>query len=271
MSLTLDRMPEGWDETSVTYDKVVFPITSRYASEVVNLLGVQEGHRLLDVAAGSGAATLAAIEAGAQVVATDFAPKMIDRLRLRLAEAGVSDVEAMVMDGQDLKFADGTFDRAMSVFGVIFFPDRVKGMSEMRRVLKDGGRAAIASWSAGEKTWPLSVWGATLRELIPDLPQPPEPPAIFSLADPSKFEAEMKEAGFNDVQVTPVTLTFDAASAEAYWDDFHAASPVFITMMQILGDRIDEYKETIIGKFRERFGDGPVSAASEALVAVGTK
>ena len=271
VEMTRDRMPEGWDEASEAYDKVVFPITSLYAADAIEKLGVEEGHSLLDVAAGSGAATFAAVEAGAEVVATDFAPMMIDQLRKRLSESGSMNVETLVMDGQDLKFAAATFDRAISVFGFMFFPDQTKGMREMHRVLKDGGKAAIVTWADPSKTWPLSVWGATLREVLPDLPPSTEPPAIFSLSDPAVLGQKMTDAGFKDVTVTPIVHTFDSESAEAYWDEFNTASPVFTVMTQILGEKMDDYRAAIIAKFQERFGDGPISAESEALVCIGRK
>lgn len=268
--LTLDRIPQGWDEASDGYDRIAFPITSRYARSGLEIMGVSEGDRLLDVAAGTGAASISAAEMGAEVVATDFSPKMIERLRARMAEAGTTEIETMVMDGQDLKFADSTFDKCISVFGLIFFPDRSKGFREMWRVLRPGGKAAVLSWSVPERTWPLSVWGMTLRELLPDLPQPKEPPAVYSLKDPEQLKAEMSQAGFQ-TEVVPVTHTFDAASAEAFWDGWHQASPVFTALQQQLEGRLDEFRESLISKVRERFGDGPVSAESEALVAVGTK
>lgn len=270
MALTRDRIPQGWDEAAVTYDKIAFPVTSQYAREAVDMLGVSPGDRVLDVAAGSGAATFAAIQAGADVVATDFAPKMVELLHARARESGMT-LEALVMDGQSLEFPDSTFDKVISVFGLIFFPERGKGMSEMFRVLKPGGSAAIVSWSTPERTWPISFWGSTLYELMPELPRPTEPPAVYSLSDPDRFEDEMKQAGFSGVTITPIIHTFPGSSPQQFWDDFHAASPVFTMLGETLGDRIGEYEEAIIEKLREKGGDGKFEIDSEALVAIGTK
>ena len=270
MPLTADRIPKGWDDDAEAYDRVAFPVTSQYATEAVRQLEVKPGDSVLDVAAGSGAATVAALEQGAEVVATDFAPKMIDRLKARLGDLGLT-AESIVMDGQDLRFADSTFDKAISVFGLIFFPDRLKGMKEMLRVLKPAGRAAIVSWASPDRALPLSLWGKTIVEVLPDLPPPSEPPAVFSLSDPDRFEAEMKEAGFFDVKVSTFTSTFDAKSPEDYWNDWHRASPVITTLIDALGDKLEDYKKAIIGHVRERFGSGEISMDAEALIGVGTK
>ena len=94
---------------------------------------------MLDVAAGTGALTLAAARTGAHVLATDFSPGMV----ARIAAANLPNVEASVMDGQALDLADGCFDAVFSIFGVIMFPDWRKGLSEMGRVTRPGGPIAV--------------------------------------------------------------------------------------------------------------------------------
>jgi len=270
MSLTADRIPQGWDDVSDAYDEAAFPVTSKYAHEAVRLAGVQDGDVVLDVAAGSGAATMAALDEGAEVVATDFAPRMIDRLRARLSDAGLT-AESIVMDGQDLRFADSTFDKVISVFGLIFFSDRLKGMREMHRVLKPGGKACVVSWSGPELTFPISLWGKAFIEVMPDLPAPSDPPAVYSLADPTRFEQEMKGAGFTKVEITSFISTWDSSSPEEFWSTWHRASPVFTTLQNSLGDRLDLYRETVISNIRERFGSGEIHMEAEAHVGIGSK
>jgi SAM-dependent methyltransferase len=89
---------------------------------------------------------------------------MVERIRRR-AEAAGAQVEARTMDGMNLVFPDDAFDAALSVFGVILFPDAARGLEEMRRVVRRGGRVAVVTWTQPER-YELA---AALREAIDSL------------------------------------------------------------------------------------------------------
>src|SRR5579875_2291354 len=110
-TLSPDQLPSGWTDGADDYDAFFAPITERFALDCVELLGLRAGERFLDVAAGTGALALAAAVRGAEVLATDFAPGMVDLLSHRLADAGVRG-EARRMDGQALELPDDAFDAA---------------------------------------------------------------------------------------------------------------------------------------------------------------
>jgi len=98
---------------------------------------------VLDVAAGTGSFSMPAARAGVDVLATDFAPGMIERLRQRIQQEGLTNIRAEVMDGQALDVPDACYDASASIVGVIFFPDIARGIAELKRVLRSGGRFAI--------------------------------------------------------------------------------------------------------------------------------
>ena len=130
------------------YDDAIAPIMRPFAITTLDLLGLAGGAarlRLLDVAAGTGVVAIEAARRGAEVLATDFAPGMVEVMRRRFATEGL-DARAEVMDGQALSLDDESFDLGTSTFGLIFFPDPLAGLRELRRVLRPGGRAGIASW-----------------------------------------------------------------------------------------------------------------------------
>jgi ubiquinone/menaquinone biosynthesis C-methylase UbiE len=108
-----------FDSTAEDYEANTHPITMRYAEAMLARLDVGPGVRFLDIAAGTGAASLPAAELGAEVVAIDFSPGMVERLRAR----GVPNIDVQQMDGQALTFPDASFDVTVSVFGVMVFPD----------------------------------------------------------------------------------------------------------------------------------------------------
>ena len=132
VAVPCDQRPEGWSDGAAAYDEWFAPVSSRFAINALRLLGLGPGQRLLDVAAGTGALTLQAAEAGLDVLAVDFAPGMVRLLRQRLSDGGL-DARVEQMDGQALGCDNASFDAACSMFGLIFFPDLDAGARELRR------------------------------------------------------------------------------------------------------------------------------------------
>src|SRR4051794_15989674 len=117
--------PKGWDVGAAAYSSNFVPLFRAYAVDALALAGVTGSTRVLDVACGPGTLALEAARLGAAVIATDFSPGMIAQLRGRMGEAGLANITAEVMDGQRLALPDASFDAAFSMFGLIFFPDRM--------------------------------------------------------------------------------------------------------------------------------------------------
>ena len=107
---------------------------------------VRAGERVLDVAAGNGNATLAAARRFARVVSTDYVPALLDKGAARARGEGLS-VEFRVADAEALPFAAGSFDVALSTYGVMFAPDHRRSVAELLRVVRSGGRIALANWT----------------------------------------------------------------------------------------------------------------------------
>jgi SAM-dependent methyltransferase len=107
---------------------------------------IRAGERVLDVAAGNGNATLAAARRFAQVTSTDYVPALLEKGRARAMAEGLN-VEFRVADAEDLPFADGSFDVALSTFGAMFTPDHSRPARELLRVVRPGGRIGLANWT----------------------------------------------------------------------------------------------------------------------------
>jgi len=128
---------------------------------------VRAVHRVLDVAAGSGNATLAAARRFATVTSTDYVPSLLERGRRRAEADGFTNVTFEAADAESLPYADGTFDVALSTFGVMFAPDQERAASELIRVCRPGGRIGLASWT------PTGFLGQLFRliaQYVPPIP-----------------------------------------------------------------------------------------------------
>jgi SAM-dependent methyltransferase len=115
------------------------------AVELVAACGIGPGMRVLDVAAGNGNAAAEAVRAGAEVVASDFAPKQVAQGRERTDAEGL-DIEWVEADAEALPFDDGSFDAVVSVFGAMFAPRPERVASELFRVVRPGGTVGMANW-----------------------------------------------------------------------------------------------------------------------------
>lgn len=231
---SFDQRPEAWSDGASGYAEQFAGFTSLYAADALDLLGVGPGTHLLDVAAGTGAASLQAVERGATVLATDFAPGMVEHLRRALDTAGATGSRAEVMDGQALALDDGSVDVAISMFGLMFFPDIDRGLTELRRVVRPGGRIAVGVWDADGFTLSGCI-GAAMAQVLPE-PPPPRVPAWRSLATAEAMTSTLEAAGFAEVAVHAVTHRWRFADPERFLREGATWSPVMAGLLESLDD-----------------------------------
>ena len=172
----LQAMPDiaGWDATVDAYVAYAERDTGAFAAPMLAFADIRPHEHALDVAAGTGALTLPLVDAGARVTAIDWSPGMAAYLRRRLDERDPGHRHAVhAMDGQALAF-DDAFDAALSLFGVMLFPDFRAGLAEMARVTRPGGRCVVGSWAG--PTAPMRLLQEAAAAALPDLPSPPPRP-----------------------------------------------------------------------------------------------
>lgn len=267
-----DQEAQGWDAVTPAYETTFEPFARLFAEEMLARHRPQAASRVLDVGAGPGILTVQAAQCGADVLAIDFSPGMVGRLRRRLADAHVANARAEVMDGQYLKIGDATFDYAYSNFALIFFPDIERGLAEMHRVLKAGGRAAVTSWGAPERVDVLRVLMRAVRTAIPDYPPPARPPVWLRLADPDRFSESFRRAGFRNVLVESVTRNWRVPSPEWLAQNIAGFSPGLSFIFEALGpERVRRVLDVLVDQLHDEFKDGNVSLRCEALLGLGEK
>ena len=142
---------------------------------LVSAAGIGRGMRVLDVAAGTGNASLPAAHAGARVTASDLTPELLDAGRRRAEAAGL-ELEWVQADAERLPFDDESFDVVMSCIGVMFAPHHQDAADELVRVCRPGGTVALLSWT------PEGMLGALFKTMAEFAPPPPpgaQPPPFW--------------------------------------------------------------------------------------------
>lgn len=204
------------------YEELMVPLIFRpYAEELARRAKASDPRRVLETAAGTGAVTRALAERlpNAEIVASDLNQPMLD---VNAAGIGSNRVRFIEADAQQLPFEDGSFDLVVCQFGSMFFPDKIRGHSEARRVLRDGGRYLLAIWDVIERNPLTAVTQQVLIDAFPDDPPIFMREGPFGYADPLRIKFDLHEAGFGTVEIETVELrsrspsAHDAAAALCY-------------------------------------------------------
>jgi SAM-dependent methyltransferase len=156
------KQQAAWASGDYTIIGVTLQIVGESLAEAAD---IRANEKVLDVAAGNGNATLAAARRFARVTSTDYVPALLDKGKVRAQAEGLA-VEFRVADAENLPFPDGSFDVALSTFGVMFAPDHARCAHELARVVRPGGRIALASWT------PDSFIGQVFKTIGAHLPPP---------------------------------------------------------------------------------------------------
>lgn len=176
---------------------------------MLDLAGVEPGHRVLDVAAGAGGQSIAAARRTGprgSVLATDLSPEILRHAQKAATTAGLDHVTTtQELDGEQVgTLPEGSFDAAISRLGLIYLPDRVAALTGIHHVLRPDGRFAMVTYADAASNGFFSLPVSIIRERA-GLPAPaPGQPGPFSLADPEVVAGELTAAGFGDIVVEVV-------------------------------------------------------------------
>ncbi len=215
-----DSMRQSWGTRTEGYTAFAAPYTTTYAAHLLELVALQAGEHVLDVATGPGVVALAAAKAvgpTGTVVATDFAPEWGAVVAERAARAGSANVTFAAMGAEDLDLPDASFDVALCQFGLMFVPDRVQALREMRRVLRDNGRLGLVVWSTAERAVFVSITHRVLAAYLPPPPDDKRLPGPLELGAVGVLERHVANAGFREIVATTHTLEYILDDPEEMW------------------------------------------------------
>jgi SAM-dependent methyltransferase len=149
------------------YQQMVETFLLPLGPRLVEAAGITRGQRVLDVAAGTGNASIPAAQTGASVTASDLTPELLEAGAARPAAQDLDNIEWVPADAEDLPFDDASYDVVMSSIGVMFAPHHEESAGEMARVCRPGGTIALLSWT------PDGMLGALFATMKPFAPPPP--------------------------------------------------------------------------------------------------
>lgn len=253
------------------YDQLMVPLMFRpYADELARRAADLRPGRILETAAGTGAVTQALHEAlpDVDIVATDLNQPMLDTAAERVKSDRVTFAQA---DAQDLPFDDGTFDLVACQFGSMFFPDKVRGHAEARRVLSDGGHYLLAIWDRIDRNHLTDAAQKVLIDSFPDDPPMFMTEGPFGYSDTNRIEQDLHDAGFDTVDIETVELRSRSPSARDAATALCYGTPMGTELDEREPGSLDRVFERVEEALRVYEGPDGIDAPMAAHLVLATK
>jgi SAM-dependent methyltransferase len=262
--LAWDDSAEGWKRWWPTFERAAQRVNDR----LVELSNARPGQRVLDIATGSGEPALTAARAvgpSGHVVAVDMSPGMLKIASARIASAGLTNVELVESDAESLQLDAHSFDAVLCRWGLMFMPDLDGLLHKLHRALIPGGRLATAVWSTGDRVPICGLARDAIRQITGITP-PPNAPDPLKLADTSILERALVAAGFRDVSIERLAVTFEFASADEFADFRSAIGGTRATLAARTDEVRRQLREAIVTSAHAHAGsDGVVKLRNETI------
>lgn len=258
---------ELWQKEAKRRQKDMAEATQR----MLEAAELKPGYRVLDIAAGTGDQSILAariVGSGGSVVATDLSAAMLNIAAQCVQQEGLTNITTRVMDAQQLALEDNAFDAVICRNGLMFVPHLQQALSEIRRVLKPGGKLTALVWSVPEHNPLFSLLFAIMAKHLREASFGPT--GLYSLSNPAVFEQALKEAGFSEIVTQPIPLSLHYVSL----DDFLQSSGRR-TLSGAAGKLSQQDQQHLMEEIKQalsRFEDAQgFVAPGETLLGVGTK
>lgn len=237
----------GWDKAAAHYERYWARQLEPAQHRMLALAALQPGERVLDVACGTGLVTLPAAQAvgpSGAVVATDISDEMVGRVGAMAAARGLSWVTVARADAEALRLPEGAFDVALCGLGLMYVPDPLQALREMRRTLGRGGRVAVAVWGARDRCGWAEIFPIVERRVASEVC-----PLFFQLGTGDALALTLEAAGFGAIAIERLSTTLAYQSGEDACGAAFAGGPVALAYARF-GDRTreeahDEYLASI--------------------------
>ena len=265
-------MAPFWEKHRATIREMFAPVTQA----LIEAAQIARGSAVLDLATGPGEPALAIAEfvgTAGKVLGIDPVPEMVEAARREANRRGLSNATFVVAQAEALPAQTGSFDAAVSRFGVMFFPAPVNAIREMLRVLKPGGKIAFAVWYFAERNPFHYILSRIVERYVASPPPAEDAPDAFRYARPGKLRAIVSEAGAAEVSERVFQFTIRASvSLEEFWTlRTEMSESLRNKLAKLSSDQMAEVKRETLEALRAYSKAGAVSMPAEVLIVSGSK
>jgi SAM-dependent methyltransferase len=266
-----ERAATGWGERRGVMQAAARPVSAW----LVDAIEPQPGHRVLELAAGPGdTGFLAAelVQPGGTLISSDASPAMVEQARARGAELGITNAEFRTINAEWIDLPTADVDGVIGRWVYMLLADPATALGETRRVLRPGGRVALAAWSGpSDNPW-ASVPVKELVAMGASEPPNPDEPNMFAFSDPARIEDLLGAAGFMEIQIDSIDMTFRYDDLDHWWDTQLDLSTMLSTQVGALTPaQRDDLRDAIDAQLAEYVADdGTVALPGRNHVAAAT-
>ncbi|HST33675.1 MAG TPA: class I SAM-dependent methyltransferase [Solirubrobacteraceae bacterium] len=265
----------GWEEAAagwVRSQQLLRELAAPVSHWMLDAVAPQPGQRVLELAAGLGETGLLAAELVAPVggvVISDQAEAMLAGARERAAQLGLSNVEFQAINAESMDLPVASVDVVLCRWGYMLMADPAAALGETRRVLRSGGRLALAVWDSIEHNPWAALPAQELRERGLLAPLEPGAPGPFALASAEGVYELLRQAGFNEVGVESLQLHRRHTSFEEFWETtMDLSRAMHDAVLSQPQDEIDRIAQAVRARFEPyEAADGSLDIPGRTLVA----
>lgn len=272
------QVAERWNQVAPGWRRLrdhIAENTQPVTDQLVDMLRVEPGERVLDLACGTGNPTFTLAERvgpRGYVLGLDLSSEMVEVARAQAAETGLTVVEFRQTTSENsLDVERESFDAATCRFGLMFMPDPVGALSAIRHALKPEGRVGVATWGPAENNPFAHLKLEIVGRHVDRLEGPPDAPSWDLVSSIDGLEGVLLEAGFEDLETAAVEVAVARGTDPAdLWDHECEISMTLLSMLAPLSPATREtIRQDAIRTIGALKGGGPVEFTAEALVSVG--
>lgn len=261
---------EPWNLVAQGYAEEVSLVMEPFSQAAITLAKPARTARVVDVAAGPGTLALELAPQVASITAVDFSEAMNEQLRMAARGRRLENIEVVQADGQALPLPGAAFDAGFSMFGWMFFPDRARGLAELRRVLRPGASLVVSSWAPYTRAPLMAAMFGALHAADETFEYPVPNPE--SLENPERLADELREGGFEQVAVHEHTVAASFESVDALWTRMVRSSAPLLALRTRLGEDVWAERSTrSLAYLRRELGERPGALATTAWLGVGKR
>jgi ubiquinone/menaquinone biosynthesis C-methylase UbiE len=259
----------GWDRSSGLYEQFWAKQLEPAQSLMLEMAELKPGESTVDIACGTGLVSFRALNkvgTKGSVLGTDISDKMVEISSRVAAENNFNNISFERMDAENLKIDDNKFDVSMSALGMMYYPDPVKASIEMKRVIKQGGRAVASVW--GERK---NCGWAEIFPIVDSRVNTDVCPLFFQLGTQQNLKLTFEMAGFENIRLEKISTTLYYDTAVDACNAVFAGGPVAMAYSRFDDKTKAEAHKEYIESIKQFWKDDYYEIPGEFVSVIGYK